>query len=73
MQITQELIEKFSRLRMRTDARQIAEANGVSVILIHKAFSSGKCSQRVLDMLVKFYDEREKKVDAIINNINEEA
>ena len=72
-QITTELFEKINRLRMRGDARLIAESNDVSRVLIYKAFQTRACSQRVLDMIVEFYTTKEKVVDAILHDLNHEA
>jgi hypothetical protein len=72
-QITTELLEKINRLRMRGDARLIAESNNVSRVLIYKAFQTGTCSQRVLDIIVEFYTTKEKVVDAILDDLNHEA
>jgi hypothetical protein len=72
-QITTELLEKINRLRMRGDARLIAESNNVSRVLIYKAFQTHTCSQRVLDMIIEFYTTKEKVVDAILDDLNHEA
>ncbi len=62
----QELFSKFNSLRKRGDAKEIAEKNKVSSVLIYKAFQNQQCSRRVLDMLIQFYLKRKESNPKII-------
>ena len=66
MEIDKHLLDLIAEHRRPSDARHIAELNGTSVILIHKAFGSGKCSQRVHDALSRFYEQRAKAVASLL-------
>jgi len=67
MEISEVLFDKFTALRKPSDAAEIAKINGVSKILIYKALQTRKCSQRVLDMLIAFYAEKEESIKSITN------
>jgi hypothetical protein len=65
--IEQELFDHFEKLRMRGDCKEIAVKNGVTPVLIYKAFQTHKCSKRVLNMLIEFYTKRNNESDNIKN------
>jgi hypothetical protein len=67
MEISEVLFDKFTALRKPSDAAEIAAINGCSKILIYKALQTRKCSQRVLDMLISFYAEKEESIKSITN------
>lgn len=67
MEISEVLFDKFTALRKPSDAAEIAKINGCSKILIYKALQTRKCSQRVLDMLISFYAEKEESIKSITN------
>lgn len=67
MEMSEVLFNRFRSLRKPSDVAEIAKANRVSKVLIYKALQSGKCSRRVLDMLIAFYAEKEESIKSITN------
>lgn len=58
MKISSNIFERIKQLRRPKDVSQIANANGVSKILIFKALQTGDCSEKVYEMLIVFYAKR---------------
>jgi hypothetical protein len=58
MKISPKIFERIKQLRRPKDVSQIAQANGVSKILIFKALQTGSCSEGVYEILIVFYAKR---------------
>jgi hypothetical protein len=67
MEMSEVLFNRFKSLRKPSDVAVIAKANHVSKVLIYKALQSGRCSRRVLDMLIEYYTMVEIEMKKVSN------
>lgn len=60
MTIQAELIESWQTLRQPGDVKIISDRAGCTPQNVYHAFRSGKCSDKLFQVMATFYDERAK-------------
>jgi len=67
MNIDQKVLLHWNSIRDSSDVAMLAAANDLSKVLFFKALQTGKCSQRVYDILRKFYAKKQRNIDYVIS------
>jgi hypothetical protein len=69
MTIQQEIMEGWQQLRRPGDVKEIATLAKCSVQNVYAAFNSGKCSEKMFNIMAKYYDMRAKNLTELHKNI----
>lgn len=67
MNIDEKVLLHWNSIRDSSDVAMLAAANDLSKVLFFKALQTGKCSQRVYDILRKFYAKKQRNIDYVIS------
>ena len=67
MNIDEKVLLHWNSIRDSSDVAMLSAANDLSKVLFFKALQTGKCSQRVYDILRKFYAKKQRNIDYVIS------
>jgi hypothetical protein len=69
MTIQSEIIQGWEALRQPADVKIIADRAGCTRQNIYNAFRSGKCSEKLFNIMASYYDDRAKNYAALHKTI----
>jgi hypothetical protein len=69
MTIQSEIIQGWEALRQPGDVKIIADRAGCTTQNVYNCFRSGKCSEKLFNIMAAYYDERAKNYAALHKTI----
>lgn len=69
MTIQQEIIEGWMQLRQPGDVKIIADQANCTPQNVYNVYRSGKCSEKLFNIMAAYYDERAKNYAALHKTI----